>query len=57
MAVLDSPEYQPGFWEKIYIGIRKRAPYYFGRFLQFLAYTVFQAVKFIIEMFKEAVGK
>lgn len=55
-ALYGTPEYRPTLFQKIWSAIAKRAPYYVGRFIQMLMYGIFQAARFIIQMFKDAIG-
>jgi hypothetical protein len=56
MAVYGSPEYHPTWYQKAYSAVAKRAPFYIGRFLQIILYWIFQAARFVGQMFKDAIG-
>lgn len=54
MAVYGSPEYQPRWYEKVYTAVAKRAPFVVGRFIQWIMYWIFQTVRFIGQVIKDA---
>ena len=56
-AIEGSPEYQPTLWQKVTSWIGKRAPYAIGRVLQFIMYWLWKGVQFVIQMFRDAIGK
>jgi|OpeIllAssembly_1097287.scaffolds.fasta_scaffold1223962_2 hypothetical protein len=57
MAVYGSPEYQPAWYEKIWTAIAKRAPFYIGRLVQMIMFGIFGTIRFIGQMFRDAIGK
>jgi hypothetical protein len=56
-AIPGTPEYQPSFPQKVWGFIARRAPYYIGRAIQFIMYGLFQVFRFIIQMFRDAIGQ
>jgi len=51
------PFYQHSIWEKIKVFFVKNIPFWFNRILQFLLYFLYNAIRFVGQIFREAIGK
>jgi hypothetical protein len=56
-AISGTPEYKPSLLQKVWGTVAVRAPYFIGRIIQIILYWIFQIARFILQMFRDAVGQ